>query len=235
MYKLLQTMQWSKLCWESSWQETVKIADLLPKVGDSVKVTLDRDEDYAQEGHCHFLWLPPHSELNYLSDRPYEFLKSRIISGCLSHPSRDTPTNGEVSFDFLVEAVDLSLTSIETMAATDSYTFPKMGVSGGSSVNLWEYGDYQISKAIFGNYVYLDRSLGNGLNIEAVLEMRDENLYLIFLVTHTPVSCDTEILKYRLSETERRFFSQAIENAQILEFEVNEDITEDEVQGASYY
>ena len=31
--KLLQTMQWSKLCWDKSWEYTIELEDLLPEVG----------------------------------------------------------------------------------------------------------------------------------------------------------------------------------------------------------
>lgn len=74
--QILQTMQWSKLCWE----EVIKLDSLLPKVGKTYPIKLDENEDYAEEGKAYILWLPPHSELNgWWDKRPSKILKSYVL------------------------------------------------------------------------------------------------------------------------------------------------------------
>ena len=78
--ELLVSANWSKINWDLSWQPAIDLNELLPKVGESYAITLqDSEADHTQNGIHSLLWLPPHSELNGLDDRPTEVLKAYVI------------------------------------------------------------------------------------------------------------------------------------------------------------
>jgi len=46
--ELLQTMQWSKLCWDASWEEVIDLETLLPKVGQQYPIKFEENEDFGK-------------------------------------------------------------------------------------------------------------------------------------------------------------------------------------------
>jgi hypothetical protein len=96
--ELIQTMQWTSLCWENSWENIVELDNVLPKIGNVYPVKIQNNEDFAKEGKAFILWQPPHSELNGWDDkRPSEILKSYVLDGLI----KNTSPNG-LEFDFEV-------------------------------------------------------------------------------------------------------------------------------------
>ena len=74
--ELLQTMEWSKLCWDQSFEEIMSLDLILPKTGEIYSVRFEENEDFVREGSAFILWQPPHSELNGWDDkRPSEITK----------------------------------------------------------------------------------------------------------------------------------------------------------------
>ena len=98
--ELLQTMQWSKLCWNESWEEIIELQTLLPKVSKQYPIKLRENEKFAKEGQAFILWQPPQSELNGWADKsPSEILKSYILKGILTNRNSDYETH-DITFDF---------------------------------------------------------------------------------------------------------------------------------------
>lgn len=78
--ELLTSANWSRTNWDLSWEPIIKLADILPRVGERYQISLqDSEAQNTKNGKYYLLWLPPHSELNTLYDRPTEVLKSYVI------------------------------------------------------------------------------------------------------------------------------------------------------------
>ncbi|WP_157672167.1 hypothetical protein [Cellvibrio sp. PSBB006] len=75
---ILDHISWADHGGDLSWNERVLISDLLPTAGTDVAYS---SRIPLPEAYVSFLWVPPHSEYNGFFDRPYEFVKARLISG----------------------------------------------------------------------------------------------------------------------------------------------------------
>lgn len=98
---ILDHINWADHCGDLSGKERVLIDDLLPTVGTDVIYT---SHVPLPEGYVSFLWVPPHSEYNGFFDRPYEFVKARLISGNNISLSNDDEKNG--GYKFTVDKVE---------------------------------------------------------------------------------------------------------------------------------
>jgi hypothetical protein len=86
--ELIQTAQWTQLCWEMSWENIIEIETILPKIGETYSIKIEENEDFAKEGKAFLLWMPPHSELNgWYDKRPSEILKSYVLEGVIKNQS----------------------------------------------------------------------------------------------------------------------------------------------------
>ncbi|MBF0674482.1 hypothetical protein [Pseudomonas sp.] len=228
MRNILQSMQWSKLCWDISWNERIDLEAIVPKVGNSYPIELTWNEVYARIGFVEFLWQPPHSELNGWKDRPSEIFKSFIIGGKLEVSTRP----GE-KFRLKVSSCTSLLDAIESHKSETEFELPACGLENGDSYVLWERAK-NLSRAEIGKYIYISGTECETA-LEAILEIVGANLFLVYHAYLPPAHYETILTRKLLSGNELRIISQAIRNSSILEEHSAFKIGAGEIQGAIYY
>lgn len=228
---LLQSVEWSRLCWNLIWEEKIKLDNLLPEVGCVYPVTLQWNEGIKKTSTVKFLWRPPHSELNTWQDRPSEILKSYVLQGELC---KVKPDNEDLHYNFCVTKVTKFLDITKSVISSDVFHFPTCGLPNGSSFMLWEeVRNCTISR--FGTLIYL-HGTANETAYEAIIEIKNEDYFLIFHVyEHPPFDCETIITCKKLVGHDLKVMKSVMDGAQVI-FEKNTvDLNLDEVQGALYY
>ena len=228
MRNILQSMQWSKLCWDLSWNERIDLETIVPKVGNSYPIELTWNEDYTRIGFVEFLWQPPHSELNGWTDRPSEIFKSFIIGGKLEISTRP----GE-KFRLKVSSCTSLLDAIESYKSETEFELPACGLENGDSYVLWERAK-NLSRAEIGKYIYISGTECETA-LEAILESVGADLFLVYHAYLPPAHYETILTRKLLSGNELRIISQAIRNSSILEAHSEFELGTGEIQGIKYY
>jgi len=228
MRKILQSMQWSKLCWDLSWNERIDLEAIVPKVGNSYPIELTWNEGYSPIGFVELLWQPPHSELNGWTDRPSEIFKSFIIGGKLEISTRP----GE-KFRLKVSSCTSLLDAIESYKSGTEFELPACGLENGDSYILWERAK-NLSRAEIGKYIYISGTECETA-LEAILEIVASDLFLVYHAYLPPAHYETILTRKLLSGNELRIISQAIHNSSLLEAHSEFELGTGEIQGATYY
>ncbi|PCJ16186.1 MAG: hypothetical protein COB04_11600 [Gammaproteobacteria bacterium] len=228
--ELLQTMEWSRLCWDQSFEKLMELDSILPKVGETYSVKFENNEDFVQEGHARILWQPPHSELNGWSDkRPTEILKSYVIEGKLKNSSESG-----LAFDLEVlnriKLVDYFNRIDEEKRSPLSY----VGQSDGTSKIQWQDAR-RILKAKVGDYIYLSGS-DNETRLEVILSYRGDSICLHYSATlPVPSFYETKITKYYLDNNELQLFRRLVSDATHIDDESDDMLMEKQIYGAEYW
>lgn len=232
--QLLQTMQWSKLCWNESWEDVIELESLLPKVGKTYPIKLEENEYYAEEGKAYILWLPPHSELNgWWDKRPSEILKSYVLEGTLSNAISDYEKR-EYFFDFQIEDHTRLINCFSHIPETKISPLSTVGQGNGSSRIQWQDAD-DLQKFKLGNYLYL-----SGIECESHLELIlscIENRWCVHYsaTLHYPAKYETAITRYHLNSKEQKLIETLIEKASnIIDDSIN-TLEDNEICGAEYW
>ncbi|SFZ70772.1 hypothetical protein [Chitinimonas taiwanensis] len=228
--ELLQTMEWSKLCWDLSFEELIELDLILPKVGSTYTVKLSTNEDHAKEGRAFLLWQPPHSELNGWRDgRPSEILKSHVIEGVFRNAIHG---NSVFDFDviFCTKLVDYFSKVSEEKASPLSY----IGQPEGASVFQWRDAR-SLVKSNIGKYLYLSGSECE-TSLDAILSYDGSRLCLHYSATlHHPASYQTIVTKYYLNQYEHIVFEQLLAQAEEIIDDSMLCLDQDKIKGAEYW
>lgn|GEM_PF-1399638 len=64
--------------------EQLKLSEILPKTGQTIKVYFSEDDSPAYKENPHVLWKPPVTEMNGWSEQPSDILHSYIVTGQLT-------------------------------------------------------------------------------------------------------------------------------------------------------
>jgi len=228
MIKLLQTIEWSKTCWDESWREKVVVEDILPKVGGEYEITLDNSEKYTEEGKVYSLWKPPHSELNgWYDKRPSEILKSYVIEGILRKDNKN-----EHKFYFTVEKFTLLTSFFQGAEDTCNSPLPIRGLDNGTTSILWENAK-QIVKTNIGSYIYIAAQECE-TQLEAIFITVQSKMYLIYSSSDGSQNSEAIIVRYCLKDNEQRLFDGLFTNAKKLDEGGEGHLKENEVWGAEY-
>jgi len=228
--ELLQTMEWTKLCWDLSFKKIIDLDDLLPTIGKTYSVKFTSNEDFVKEGLSLLLWQPPHSELNGWNDkRPSEILKSYVLEGNLKHAD-----SSGLAFKFEVIArtklVDFFSRANEQKQSPLSY----VGQADGSSVLQWQNARCVIKSKV-GDYLYLSGSECE-TSLDVILSFESDKICLHYSATlHSPAHYETVITKYCLSEEESIIFNQILVQAEEIEDNSVESLEENQLYGAEYW
>lgn len=232
--ELLQTMQWSRLCWDESWDEVIHLDTLLPKVGQTYPIKLDENEDHAKEGQAYLLWLPPHSELNgWYDKRPSEILKSYVLEGTLSNAVSNYEKR-EYFFDFQIKSHTRLINCFFKIPETKISPLSTVGQDNGSSRIQWQDAD-DLQKYNLGDYLYL-----SGVECESHLELIlscIENRWCVHYsaTLHYPAHYETLITKYYLSDKEQRLIEKVIEKASEITDNSMDSLEDNQIYGAEYW
>ena len=232
--QLLQTMQWSKLCWDKSWEDIIEIDSLLPKTSEKYPIKLEDNEYYAEEGKAYILWLPPHSELNgWWDKRPSEILKSYVLEGTLSNPSSNYEKR-EYFFDFQIlerkRLTDFFFEALETKVSP----LYEIGQIDGSSKPQWQEAK-SLQKFNLGDYLYL-----TGVESETYLELilsSKNNRLCVHYSAFLPMSSnyETMITKYYLNYEEQKLIENVIGKATYMKDDSIEALESNQIYGAEYW
>jgi hypothetical protein len=223
-------MQWTQLCWESSFEKIVDLDLLLPQMGKVYPIKIERNEDFAKEGKAFILWQPPHSELNgWWDKRPSEILKSYVLDGLIKNAS----SNG-LKFDF---EVNNRIGLIDFFVAGDLDNKSPLSYVGGldrtCSIN-WSSARYLL-KAKVGDYWYLS-GREYETSLELIFSYVGKRICIHYSATlPTPACYDTKVTKYFLNESEHEVISKVVEQATTIFEENKGTLPENQIYGAEYY
>jgi hypothetical protein len=228
--ELIQTMQWTQLCWEISFESIIELDNVLPKIGKVYPIKIEENEDFAKEGKAFLLWQPPHSELNgWYDKRPSEILKSYVLDGLI----KNTSTNG-LEFDFEVKDRIRLIDFFSVVNLDEKSPLSRIGQQNGTSLIQWSDADHLL-KAKVGDYWYLSGHECQ-TSLEVIFSYVGDRICIHYSTTlHTPAWYETKVTKYFLDEIEHIVISKLVEKATEL-FEVNKyTLQENQVYGAEYY
>ena len=229
--ELIQTMQWTNLCWEDSFESIIELDTILPRIGEVYPIKLEENEDFAKEGKAFLLWQPPHSELNGWHDkRPSEILKSYVLDGVIKNAS----PNG-LEFDFEVND-RIGLIDFFSVASLDEVS-PLSRIGGqpnGTSSIQWSEASYLL-KAKVGDYWYLSGHECQ-TSLEVIFSYVGDKICIHYSATlHTPAWYETKVTKYFLDESENIVISDRVKKATEI-FEPNKyTLQENQIYGAEYW
>lgn len=232
--QLLQTMQWSKLCWDESWEDVIELDSLLPEVGKKHPIKLEDNEYYAEEGKAYILWLPPHSELNgWWDKRPSEILKSYVLEGTLSNPSSNYEKR-EYFFDFQISERKRLMDFFFEASETKVSPLYEIGQIDGSSKPQWQEAK-SLQKFNLGDYLYL-----TGVESETYLELilsSKNNRLCVHYSAFIPMSSNYEtiITKYYLNYEEQKLIENIIEKAVEIIDNSMDALEGNQIHGAEYW
>jgi hypothetical protein len=228
--ELIQTMQWTKLCWEDSWESIIDLDRILPQVGKVYPVKIETNEDFAKEGKAFILWQPPHSELNgWHEKRPSEILKSYVLDGLIKNISPNGlefnfKVNNRIGLIYFFSVVDLENKS----------PLLYIGKQNGTSLIQWSDASYLL-KAKVGDYWYLSGHECE-TSLELIFSYVGDRICIHYSATlPTPACYQTEVTKYFLNEKEHTVISQLIQKATEIVEANKSTLEENQVYGAEYY
>lgn len=207
MIKLLQSMEWSKLCWDQSCEPIVSLESVLPKIGLEYIVTLG-DNEYCQvQTNTKFLWKPPHSDMNTWSDdRPWEIFDSYIIYGKVIAKTED-----ERSYRFRVAEITSFYETILNGEHGDTNILPVLGCRRGEYKSVFESA-FRTEVYHLKELIYLSCSECESF-YELIFTKKNEQLIALFSAALPYAGYYAEVSKYTLNSDENMFFNNVINNA----------------------
>jgi len=228
--ELLQTMEWSKLCWDQSFKEIMPLDLVLPKTGEIYSVKFEKNEDFVREGSAFILWQPPHSELNGWDDkRPSEILKSYVLKGFLK-PIDETG----LAFDFEVLSRIKLVDCFSLVDEEDKSPLSYVGQPEGPPRIQWQ-DTRKVFMAKILDYIYLSGSECE-TSLEVILSYEGDRICIHYSATlHAPAFYETKITKYYLDSIEYKLFKRLFAKAELIEDYSYRDIMENQVLGAEYW
>lgn len=225
--ELLASANWSRTNWDLSWESIIKLDELLPRVGERYQISLqDSEAQHTKNGRYYLLWLPPHSELNTLYDRPTEVLKSYVIEAELSQGewiNEGHSFGAERSFSATIISIRRVLEYL-----------PEIQVIQGQKISKYfECHPYRTEFLKWDNFCLFIVE-DQYQHTELLFNIDQENYYLIFVNDWLSYSYDTYICKYLLDTQQIEFLKKyMIESNKLTS--CTDDLKEEHlVQGALY-
>lgn len=224
--ELLTSANWSRTNWDLSWEPIIKLDEILPKVGERYQISLqDSEAKNTKNGQYYLLWLPPHSELNTLYDRPTEVLKSYVIEAELSQGEWIEEGYGfsaERSFSAIIISIKSMLEYLPEIQITQE------GIS-----QYFQCNPYRTEFLKWNNFCFFIVE-DQYQHTELLFNIDQESYHLIFVNDWLSYSYDSYICKYLLDAQQIEFLKKyMIESNQLTS--CTDDLKEDHlVQGALY-
>jgi hypothetical protein len=228
--ELIQTMQWTQLCWETSFENTIDLDLVLPKLGTVYPIKIQRNENFTKKGKVFILWQPPHSELNGWHDkRPSEILKSYVLDGSISNPS---PSGLEFDFEIIDRIGLFDFFSVVDLDEKSPLTY--IGQPNGTFLIKWSNAHNPL-KAKVGDYWYLSGSESEA-SLELIFSCIGDRICIHYSADLPVPGCyETKVTKYFLNEIEHQVINKLVEQATEI-FEVNKfPLLENQIYGAEYW
>lgn len=227
--ELLVSANWSKTNWDLSWQPVIDLNELLPKVGESYEITLqDSEADYTQNGIHYLLWLPPHSELNGLDDRPIEVLKAHVVEVELLEDEwiqKGTMSGRERKYIAKIIRIQKLIEILSQLKITKDKGFKDY-------FNHLERST--IHYYVWDHYLYLTQS-AEYVKDEFLFKESEQGYLLVFINSWMSYSYKSEICKVELNKQQNKFIQSLLKPWNKLTPNIQIFVDEGQVQGALYY
>lgn len=232
--------QWSKLNWDTSWEFIIDLEDLLPQVGRKYVLPITMNKRVMpikmkyhnlKNGNAHFLWTPPHSELNgWYDTRPSEILNTFVVEGLVENREL-----GEESIDFTVLGLTRLTDVFERVDKEKHISQYLMRLNSASSQINWE-GDINIRSAYINQYIYLYRNDGIAeTDIELILSRESDK----FCVHYSAVRCEYSDYSARITKCfpdkiEQILIESLLDKAEVVVDNSADKLTVGKIFGAEY-
>ena len=226
--ELLCSANWSRLNWDRSWEPIIDLIDILPHVGEKYFIHLeDSEAEQTQNGTYFLLWLPPHSELNGLCDRPQEILNAHVIQAKI--------TTGEwIKEEFYASERAFNTEIVSVKKLMDYVSSINITIDGSFHETFKKEDYFETYYFVFDQYLYL-KLYDQYLHYEFVFQIEPENYNLIFFQHFTSGYFDCAITKIRLSPQQINWLKHLLNSSVLLKPIKNSDILTNQVHGADYY
>lgn len=233
---ILDHISWADHGGDLSWNERVLISDLLPTAGTDVAYS---SRIPLPEGYVSFLWVPPHSDYNGFSDRPYEFVKSRLISGknfLLSSKDKN------------IDEYNFTVDKVETISdVINRFKYPY--IQAGDEVEYWK--DSSFPKEISltsglswayigwcdflggGNLIYVARSISE-CSFETFILDKNGYYFLVFETRSIAGHTSSETINVKLSKEESKYLEMLMKSIAPIDCSKRYLYKDNEVQGAKW-
>ena len=224
--KLLTSANWSQINWDLSWETIINLDEILPKVGGNYQISIeDSEARYTKNGRYYLLWLPPHSELNTLSDRPTEVLKSHIIEAELSQGDWIKEGYFDVKRSFTAKVV-----SIKKMLEY----LPELQLINRQKISQYFESNSCQTQFLKWNNFCLFIINDQYQHTELLFKLDQKNYYLIYVNDWVSYSYENYICKYLIDAEQILFLEKYMIAENKLPSCVNEIEDERLIQGALY-
>ena len=225
--ELLASANWSRTNWDLSWEPIIKLDEILPRVGEQYQISLqDSEAQNTKNGQYYLLWLPPHSELNTLYDRPTEVLKSYVIEAELSQGEwikEGHSFGAERSFSAIIISIKSMLEYLPEIQVIQGEIFSQ----------YFECHPYRTEFLQWDNFCLFIVE-DQYQHTELLFNINQENYYLIFVNDWLSYSYDSYICKYLLDAQQIEFLKKYMIASNKLT-SCTDDLNEDHfIQGALY-
>jgi hypothetical protein len=230
--ELIQTMEWTQLFWDMSFESIIDLENILPEIGKSYPIKIDENENFVKEGAAFLLWRPPHSELNgWYDKRPSEILKSYVLDGVVKNKKVN-----DLEFDFDVKDRIRLIDLCNVINVDRDSPMPYIGRRNKASILQYLSTCDCVLKAKTGDYWYLHFRENCYALIDIILSYIGSQICIHYYACLPAYGRNsTQATKYSLDEIEQRVMIALIEKATGI-FEVNDHtLQENQVYGAEYW
>jgi hypothetical protein len=201
--------------------------DLVPKVGESRAVYLQKPDSKPIIGEVYLLWHPPHTAINGWDDQPSEIVQSQVIIGNISPQANRTVTDPftinliEIavgrSTEYKVDIKDVIplLPFCLLRKDVEKFQFPELTDFDRRVYNLW--GKVQwCGKFELENFTYFQANSYES-NFEALFLKIDGHFWLKMHEYSGGTFYESCLTNYPLNQLEQAIFERLAEKAVVLE------------------
>lgn len=225
MTKLLASANWSQCQWTMSFEPCMVLAQLLPKKGHAYTINLLDNEVDIEDGEYDLLWLPPHSELNGLLDRPYEVIKAHLIRAQL------TANESMIDQRSLCQERSFSakILSIEALNFADLSARKQSGMKLPHDFDCSQVDYYQ-----WNNWLYI-RQYDEYMSLDWLFDISDEHIDLVLCLSWIAGQYETVIERYKLSMPQKIHLLQLVQTADVITPQATPLESDELIRGAHYW
>lgn len=221
---VMDSVEWSKLNWDISFENTVDLERLLPQIGKKYELPIHFNQTSPKDGTAYIIWKPPHSDINgWYDKRPSEILKSYVIKGEIK-----TRPNNVGNFEFTVSNRRILTTVFEKLDKTDDV------LARNSPFSLGWHKAGQLKHALVGQYIYISGGYDETW-LEAIVSRDNEKLCLHYSAYQPSQSqFETALIRSYLSGADLAVIEKVIKRSRLINDNSMNELLGNKVFGADY-
>lgn len=224
--KVFRPILWGAVPGVDYGADAIELARVVPHVGESRWVYLDKYDRVKDGQAISCIWSPPFTDINGWIEQPSEIASSYVVTGTAILKSQELVVRHTESSEYFQDVASTSLALeinvqsvrplIDTLALAapdDMFRLPKVGTCSGGSMPVW-LGSKSIKSANVVGYIYLTARYYES-QLEALLRIRDGQVGLVYHQYWASFcEMDCVILNKCLDEDERALFEHLIAAAE---------------------